>query len=93
MNFAGTALMKATVATVATTATQIVAERKGRRHVTIINHGTADVFIGPDANVTTSTGALLAGTKGTAITIETQGAVYGIVAAATQAVSAIEAYS
>jgi hypothetical protein len=78
-------------ATVSTTATQIVAARSGRNAVTIINGGTVDVFIG-GSGVTTTTGALLAGTKGASLTIPTGAAVYGIVATGTEPVSAFETY-
>jgi UDP-N-acetylglucosamine enolpyruvyl transferase len=78
--------------TVGATATLICAARADRGPVTIINHGTTDVFIG-DANVTINNGALLNGAKGQAVTIHTTAAIYGIVAAATQAVGVIETFS
>lgn len=77
--------------TVASTATQIVAARTSRMDLTIANLGTVDIFIG-DASVTTSTGFLLPGVKGAALTLPTQAAVYGIVASSTQAISFIETY-
>lgn len=83
--------LNAAQATVATTATLIIAARPGRKEVTIVQHGTADVFFGP-YGVTTSTGALLTGTKGTSVKIATEAAIYGIVAAGTQAVSAVETF-
>lgn len=78
-------------ATIATTATQIAAARSGRGSITITNLGTTDVFIGL-AGVTTATGLLLAGVKGTAITVHYNGAIYGIVGTGTQAVSYAETY-
>lgn len=52
-------------ATVDTTSGGVViaAARPGRKTITIINGGTTDVYIG-GKGVTTSTGALLTGTKG-----------------------------
>lgn len=78
-------------ATVGTDATLIAAARPGRRKITLVNHGTTDVLLG-NVGVTTATGVLLAGAKGQTIVIDTSDAVYGIVAASTQAVSAIEHY-
>ena len=78
---------------VATTAggTLIAAARTGRLDITIVNSGTADVYLGP-SGLTTSTGILLKGIPGAALTISTAAAVYGIVAAATQTVSYLETY-
>lgn len=78
-------------ATVGTTATLIIAGRPGRKEVTLVNHGTTDVYFGA-AGVSTSTGSLLTGTKGAGITIATEAAIYGIVGSGTQAVSAIETF-
>lgn len=77
--------------TIDTTATQIVpaAPANERRSVLVVSHGGVDVFLGK-SNVTTSGaggGVLLTGTKGASITLETRGAIYGIVAAGTQLVS------
>lgn len=70
---------------------QIVSTRTGRRRITITNLGNRDVYIGP-SGVTTSNGALLKGTAGASMTIETTAAVYGIVASSTQSVSYLEEY-
>lgn len=80
-------------ATVDTTAggTQIVAARSGRQKLTLVQLGTVDVFVGPKG-VATNSGALLVGTKGATLVIDTQDAVYGIVSAGSQAVAAIETY-
>jgi hypothetical protein len=43
--------------------------------ITLVNFGTNDVYFG-DANVTVSTGQLLAGTKGTSLKVTTTGALY-----------------
>lgn len=69
--------------------TLLAAARLGRHAVTIINHGATDVYVG-GKGLTTSTGALLVGIKGASITIPTQDAVYGIVAAGSQTVSVLE---
>lgn len=76
----------------ASTATQIVSSRSTRRSITIVNLSTTDMYIG-NSGVTTSTGQLLLGVKGTAITLEVVGAVYGIVATGTPSVSFEEEYS
>lgn len=78
-------------ATVATTATLIVPARAGRAVATIINEGTVDVRLGT-SSVTTANGALLPGTKGSAIDVYGGAAVYGIVASGTQVVSYLEAF-
>lgn len=80
---------KTAQATVATTATPIVAARAGRDTVIIENSGTTAVYLG-NSTVTTSTGLLLPGVLGASISLETTDAVYGIVAAGTQVVTAIE---
>lgn len=77
--------------TVTNAATQIIAARALRRTVIITALGTVDVFLGDNA-VTAATGSLLLGTKGSAIVIPTNVAVYGITAASTQAVSFMEVY-
>jgi hypothetical protein len=79
--------------TVASTAggTLIAAARATRTDITIVNEGTTDVRLGV-SGVTTATGLLLVGIKGAALTLSTRAAVYGIVAAATQAVSYEENY-
>lgn len=77
---------------VAATATLVVAARAGRDSVTVENHGTTDVYVGSSSGVTTSTGILLPGTKGAAITLSYSGAVYAIVATGTQTVSYAEGY-
>lgn len=76
---------------VAATATIIVAARADRRSVTIVQGGNADIFLG-GPTVTTTTGLLLLGTKGSAVTLDTTAAVYGIVATATQPVSFAEVH-
>lgn len=76
-------------ANVGATPTLIVAQRSGRDTVVIENTGATPVYIG-NANVTVSNGALLPGTLGASIAIETTDAVYGIVASGTQVVCAIE---
>lgn len=86
----GSAAIATSQVTVGTTATQIVPARSGRMAVTITMVGAGDVFVGP-TGVTVANGALLLGTKGSSITIHTQGAVFGIGAVA-QAVSVLETF-
>ena len=76
-------------ATVATTATVIAAARPGRKDIAIVNSGTTDVYVG-GPSVTTSTGILLTGAKGAGLVLTTEAAIYGIVAAGTQAVTYME---
>jgi hypothetical protein len=76
---------------VAATATLIVAARVGRKEVTIVNHGTTAVYLGP-SGVATTTGQLLAGVAGEGITYSGGAAVYGIAATGSQTVSVAEVY-
>lgn len=80
--------------TVAATAggTLIAPERRGRGAVTIVNHGTTNVFIGGDPNVTALNGVKLVGVDGASITLSAQSAIYGITASGSQIVSYVEAY-
>lgn len=78
-------------ATVGATATLICAGMYGRGSVTIVNHGTVDVFLG-GSGVAAGTGVLLPGTKGASIKLDTDADVYGIVATGTQAVSFVETF-
>lgn len=80
---------KTSQATIAATATQIVAARAGRDTVIIEQTGAKDVYVGA-SDVTTSTGMLLPGVVGASISLETTDAVYGIVASGTQVVCAFE---
>lgn len=86
------ALYNVTQVAVTSGGVQIVPERLGRRAVTIINHGTTDVYLGPTQTVTSTNGALLPGTKGAYIRIEnaTQ-AIFGA-ATTSQALGVIEEY-
>lgn len=70
---------------------QLVAARAGRHSLRLVNLGTTDVWVGPKG-VSSTTGALLVGTKGASLPIDTQDAVYGVVGTGSQAVSVIETY-
>jgi|SRR5579862_621292 len=72
---------------VGATATLISAANPNRSTICITNMGTTDVYIGFTSGVTTSTGDLLAGTKGAFIAVDTQTDVYAIVATGSQTVS------
>lgn len=74
------------------TADQIIPQRNGRGGVLITNLGTTDVWLGFDAGVTTGTGDLLLGTKGTAKFIPTIAAIYGVTGGGTANLSYIEVY-
>lgn len=73
------------------TATLIAASRAGRLGIIIENLGAVDIYIG-NSGVTITTGALLRGVAGTAMSFLFNGAIYGIVAAGTQSVSIAEVY-
>ncbi|HWR15177.1 MAG TPA: hypothetical protein VN577_10130 [Terriglobales bacterium] len=77
---------------IATTATSIVSARATRRSIKITNLGTTDVYIGFSSGVTTSTGDLLLGSKGSFVSFPTSSAVYAIVASGTQSISYSEVY-
>jgi hypothetical protein len=77
--------------TVASTATQIVAARAGRKEVTIVNNATTVVYLG-GSSVTSTTGLMLAGATGEGITISGGAAIYGIVATGSESVSFLEVY-
>jgi hypothetical protein len=75
-------------------ATQIVASRTGRQSVTITNvTGTQDIYL-TATNVTTglTTGFMLAGVKGAAITLSTSAAVFATSPTAAQTLSYVESY-
>ena len=71
--------------------TLICAARSTRRRISIINLGTTDIYIG-NTGLTTSTGVLLLGVKGAAVTLETTAAIYGITGSGSQSVAYIEEY-
>lgn len=73
-----------------TSATKIVAQNTGRKTVLITNLGSVAIYLGPNSNVTTTTGQLLPGTAGASISIPSTSAVWGIAASATQAVSFLD---
>lgn len=81
----------ASVVSVTTSATQLAAARTDRRKVKLVMHGAADVFIGPTDQVTTATGVLLVGTKGTQMEIETTAAIWAV-AGGTVAVGVIDTH-
>jgi hypothetical protein len=92
----GTGNLAVAQVSVANTATSIVAARTGvqgtgRKTVCITNTSTVAVYIG-GSGVTTSTGSYLPGVAGSSICLDTQAAVYGIVATGTETVSEIETY-
>jgi hypothetical protein len=76
---------------VGTTATQIVAARAGRHRVTISSTGGAVLFVGP-SGVTIANGVYIANAAGSAITLETAAAVFGVIGTGTMTVSYIEEF-
>lgn len=67
------------------TATLIAAARAGRRGISVTSLGTTDVYVGA-SGVTTGTGDLLLGVKGSTASYDLSGALYCIVAAGSQSV-------
>lgn len=76
---------------VGNTPTLIAASRAGRLGITIENLGVVDIFIG-NSGVSITTGMLLSGVKGAAMSLLFNGAIYGIVSAGTQSVSVLEVF-
>jgi hypothetical protein len=73
-------------------ATQILASRLGRQTLTLINTGSTAFYIGPTSSVTPATGVLIPAGVGVSITLAYCGALYGVTASGTAAVSAYELY-
>lgn len=76
----------------ATTASQVAAERTTRRSITIVNTSTIDVYVG-GTGVTTTTGQLLLGVKGASLTLEVTGAIHAIATSGTPTVTFVEEYN
>lgn len=77
---------------VGTTATLLLSARgTGRIGAVITNIGSVSVFVG-GSGVTTTNGALLLGSAGSAKVISFNGAIYGIVASGSQTVTVEEYY-
>lgn len=76
---------------VGTSPTLISSARTGRTALTIVNHGTTDVFIGT-SNVSNTSGILLTGTRGQTLVFDGSASVYGIVSSGTQTVSFVETF-
>lgn len=70
---------------------EIVASRATRRSITIVNHGTTDVFLGT-GTVASNDGILLPGIKGAAITMNVIESINGIVSSGSQTISYVEEY-
>ena len=74
-----------------TSATLIANARTGRQSIAIVQNGTTPVYLGT-SGVTSSTGILLTGTLGAAISLDYQGAIYAITASGTGSISFVETY-
>lgn len=74
---------------IGTVPTPISVMGDGRDEITIVNHSTVPIYIG-DANVTTTTGVLLAGIVGQTLVIAATAALYGVVATGTATLSYID---
>lgn len=73
------------------TAAQIVAARKNRKAVLVINHGSVPVFLGK-VGVTAATGVRLSPQDGAGIVVPTAAALYGITGGAGTTVSFLETF-
>lgn len=69
----------------------LAAARQTRRRLILINHGATDVFVGT-GTVSTANGALLLGTKGTVVILNTNAAVKGITGGSSVTVGVIEEF-
>jgi len=78
--------------TVTSAATRLVDKRQNRITLTVVKHGTQDLFYGCNETTSTTSGALLSGTCGTYISIPTTDSLYGIVTAGSLVVSVTETY-
>jgi hypothetical protein len=78
--------------TINTTATVISTTRTTRRSITVVNHGTTSIFLG-GSTVSTTTGVLLIGVAGAAVTFNVTGTISGIVTSGSQQVSFEEEYA
>lgn len=76
---------------VADEATLIVAARSGRGRVHITTTDATVLYIG-GAGVTIATGLYVAAAAGASVTLETEAAIYGVVAAGALTVSYLEEY-
>jgi type II secretory pathway component PulC len=88
----GTGNLAAAPVTVGATATLIAAARAGRQTVTVTNEGTTAIRYSSNASMTSAQGALLPGVLGASVTLNFQGALYGITASGSQQVSVSELY-
>jgi len=70
----------------------IVAARATRRALLVINTGAVDMYLGAGTAVAATTGLLLTGTEGAAVSMTVTGAVYGITASGSAVYSYAEIY-
>ena len=70
----------------------IVAARATRRALVVVNGGAVDMYLGAGTAVTATTGLLLTGTEGAAVSMKVTGAVYGITASGSAVYSYAETY-
>ena len=78
--------------TATTDAGTIVAARATRRALLVINTGAVDMYLGAGTAVAATTGLLLTGTEGAAVSMTVTGAVYGITASGSAVYSYAEIY-
>jgi len=70
----------------------VVAARATRRALLVVNTGTVDMYLGAGTAVAATTGLLLTGTKGAAVSLPVTGAIYSIAAAGSAVYSYAEVY-
>ena len=71
-------------------ATMVLPFETDRISVALINHGPIDVYVGTANSMTASAstgGALLAGTRGSSVALDTRNAIWAIAASGTQIIS------
>jgi len=78
--------------TATTDAGTIVAARATRRALLVVNASAVDMYLGAGTAVTATTGLLLTGTEGAAVSMKVTGAVHGITAAGSAVYSYAETY-
>ena len=77
--------------TASATAGVLIAANPQRTSILITNIGTVDVYVGA-AGVTTGTGHLLPGVKGSSLSIPTRDAISVVTASSTSVLSYVESY-
>jgi hypothetical protein len=73
--------------TVTSAATLVRAANQNRTTITVVNHGSTNVFVGFTNGVTASTGVFLVGIPGSSLTFQTRTDIWALTASGSQTVS------